>query len=146
MGAFLGIVFIIAFIRNQMKKMGKIKNIIISANIILVFFLNVSIILNVVQIYEKITVLHILIFSILIILSDINLVFFHFNIRENGIVFGNKKIFWEDIQRIKKTNHYIEVIKKNDKRFFKDIFNFDSSFLEKECKKRNIEIEFPHRK
>jgi hypothetical protein len=79
-------------------------------------------------------------------LSDFAFIFFYNNIRENGIVIDFKKIFWEDIQRIKKTNHYIEVIKKNEKRFFKDIFNFDSSFLEKECKKRNIEIEFPHRK
>jgi endonuclease III-like uncharacterized protein len=64
----------------------------------------------------------------------------------NGIVIDFKKIFWEDIKKIRKTNHYIEIINRNDKKFFKDIINFDSSFLEKECKKRNIQIEFPHRK
>jgi len=140
------ILVLLAIVKNQKNKMGKMKEKIIETKIVIIFALNIVIIINLVQDYENLKAIHILIFSVFIILNNIYFIFFYNNIREKGLVINHKKVLWEDIQKIKKTNYSIEVIYRKNKKINIDIFNFDSKFLEKELNKREIPIEFPHRK
>lgn len=136
-------------IRGQIIKLGKLKEKIIEATLVIFLFNNIFLILTMYRSIPKINIFNIIIFIIFIIIFNFYYIFFRHNVRNKGLVIYGNILFWKDIIKVRITNSYFRIVFKKDKKEKKvhlDIFNFDSNFLEKELNKRNIVVEFPNRK
>ena len=136
----ISIIFVI--IINQNNKLGPFKNKFIEVRIVIFFVQEIIFIILIYTIHEFLNLFHIISYLMFIVTANITFIFFYNNIREKGLVLNFRIIKWEDIHKIKKTSHSIEVIYSNDKKLKLYIFNFNLIPLKEELKKRKIEFEF----
>lgn len=120
--------------------MGKTKTLIIENTIFILFFLELSVILNlfIALNNNQIKIVQLIIFFIFLVLANIVQIFFKNTVREKGLVIGFEKILWKEINKIEKTNYSLKIIYKDNKEIYKEVMDFDSSYLDNKLKEKNI--------
>lgn len=140
----LTMMVITLIIDHHHKTMGTIHKAIIENNILVLVLAILSNVVILFTMHDSLDVIHIIIYITLLIHITIISVRYKNNIREKGLIINFKKIYWENIKTLKKTDYSTTVVyNKKGKEKTIDIMhmNFKSSFLQKKLKDYSIEVE-----